>query len=180
MDPTVCPLLLLRLRLRLLLHLVLLLLCSVCAAPASLSLSCSSSLPLQAIYGGDLEVLELLSSTKGVDIHSLNNFGCGAAFWAAAAGNVDTCRWLLAKGIDFTLVNGAGHAAVHKAAWRGHREALEWMLLDPQGPRLLYQLRMQAADGRDPVQKASVNGHAAIASWLETLRQDQPDALPHC
>ena len=150
MDPTVCPLLLLLVLLVLLLLFLLhqlllddlllhLIPCSVCPAPPSLSLS---SLPLQAIYGGDLEVLELLSSTKGVDIHSLNNFGCGAAFWAAAAGNVDTCRsqsfssssscssssppacrWLLAKGIDFTLVNGAGHAAVHKVGGRATRAA---------------------------------------------------------
>ena len=41
-----------------------------------------------AVYGGHLPSLELLSCHPDVDIHGLNHFGCGAAFWAAAAGNV--------------------------------------------------------------------------------------------
>eukprot|EP00960_Hanusia_phi_P017112 503379-Hanusia_phi.AAC.1 len=150
----------------------------------------SRSHPLQAIYGGDLEVLELLASTPGVDIHSLNHFGCGAAFWAAAAGNVQTCRFASGsrghtsvhkvggKGAGAGALAGSCTQASRQAAWRGHKEALEWMLLDPEGPKLLYQLNMLAADGRDPVQKASVNGHAGMAAWLESLRESELGTLP--
>lgn len=45
-----------------------------------------------------------------------NNFGCGAAFWAAAAGRPATCEWLFAQGVSFHLVNQAGHTSVHKVA----------------------------------------------------------------
>jgi hypothetical protein len=41
-----------------------------------------------AVYGGHLPTLALLHSHPDVDIHALNHFGCGAAFWAAAGGNV--------------------------------------------------------------------------------------------
>ena len=41
-----------------------------------------------AIYGGHLPTLRLLASHGDVDIHALNHYGCGAAFWAAASGNV--------------------------------------------------------------------------------------------
>ena len=88
--------------------------------------------------------------------------GCSCA-------QVETCRWLLERGIDFTLVNQAGHTAVHKAAWKGHKACLEWMLVDAEGPHLAYQLRMLAADDRTPADKARVNGHAAVATWLLAL-----------
>ena len=41
-----------------------------------------------AVYGGHLPTLQLLASNSRVDMHALNNYGCGAAFWAAASGNV--------------------------------------------------------------------------------------------
>jgi hypothetical protein len=41
-----------------------------------------------AIYGGHLPTLRLLASHGDVDMHALNHYGCGAAFWAAASGNV--------------------------------------------------------------------------------------------
>jgi len=123
-----------------------------------------------AVYGGHIPTMALLADNPSVDVHALNHFGCGAAFWAAAAGDPETCRWLYARGIDFNLVNQAGHAAVHKAAWRGHRDALKWMLEDPQGPDLRYQLEMPAADGRMPEEKAMVNGFSAIATWLKNMR----------
>lgn len=44
-----------------------------------------------AIYGGHLPTLRYLASRDDVDIHALNNYGCGAAFWAAASGKVPTC-----------------------------------------------------------------------------------------
>lgn len=41
------------------------------------------------------------------------------------------------------------------------------MIDDESGPHLAYQLVQPAADGRLPVDKAKVNGHAAVALWLE-------------
>ena len=41
-----------------------------------------------AVYGGDGSTLALLVAHPDVDIHALNHFGCGAAFWAAASGDV--------------------------------------------------------------------------------------------
>ena len=73
-----------------------------------------------------------------VDVGALNRFGCAAVQWAAAAGNVSTLRWLQSKGLSLAHVNDANHGAVVKAAWKGHREALEWLLLNPEGPRLLW------------------------------------------
>ena len=93
-----------------------------------------------AVYGGHLPTLALLAAHPGVDKHGRNNFGCGAAFWAAAAGNVTTCQWLYELGIDFALVNDAGHTSVHKAAWKGHHECLKWMICDDKGPKLVLSL----------------------------------------
>ena len=61
---------------------------------------------------------------------------------------------------------------MHKAAWKGHKACLEWMLVDAEGPRLAYQLRMLAADDRTPADKARVNGHAAVATWLLALETE--------
>jgi ankyrin repeat protein len=130
-----------------------------------------------AIFGGHLPTLQLLAACPRVDVHALNYFGCGAAFWAAASGNVATCQWLYDLGIDFTLVNDAGHTAVHKAAWKGHEDCLKWMLLHDRGPSLGYQLHMLAADGRSPQDKARVNGHIAVANWLQTLEARFPVAV---
>ena len=127
-----------------------------------------------AIYGGDLPTLHFLAAHPEVDIHGLNYFGCGAAFWAAASGNVATCTWLLSQGIDFSLINDAGHTAVHKAAWKGHKTCLTWMILSEDGPGLGYQLHMLAADGRTPEDKARVNGHTAVANWLQSLQARFP------
>jgi ankyrin repeat protein len=45
-----------------------------------------------AIFGGSIEVMQLLEGNNRVDLHAQNHFGCGAAFWAAASGRVETCR----------------------------------------------------------------------------------------
>ena len=55
-------------------------------------------------------------------------------------------RWLYEHGLDFSVINDAGHGCVQKAAWRGHKEALQWLLLDEEGPQLLWQLHPLVAD----------------------------------
>ena len=62
--------------------------------------------------------MDLLADHPLVDVAALNRFGCAAVQWAAAAGNVESCRWLQARGILLTHVNHARHGAVQKAAWK--------------------------------------------------------------
>ena len=40
--------------------------------------------------------MDLLADHPRVDVAALNRFGCAAVQWAAAAGSVDSCRWLQA------------------------------------------------------------------------------------
>ena len=89
--------------------------------------------------------------------------------WAAAAGNVGTCKWLLAKGIDLSHVNTARHGAIVKAAWKGHDECLKWLLHDEAGPRLTWQLQMRDLDGRTVAELAAMNGQHRTAEWLQRL-----------
>ena len=98
-----------------------------------------------AVYGcsgtGDLSTLETVASylTKN-DLHHRNKFGCTAIHWAATGGNVLVLKWLYEKGLDFNVVNDAGYGAVSKAAYHRHKEALEWLLVDKNGPQLIWQL----------------------------------------
>ena len=91
--------------------------------------------------------------------------------WAAAAGNEDTCRWLLEKGIDLSHVNTARHGAVVKAAWKGHAPLLRWLLHADDGPRLTAQLTMRDLDGRTVAELARLNGQEEVADWLGGLIQ---------
>ena len=120
-----------------------------------------------AILGGHQPTMELLA--ERVDLQAVNRFGCAAVQWAAAAGNVETLKWLQRKGVDLSHVNHARHGAIVKAAWKGHDDALRWLLLDGDGPRLTPQLALRDHDGRDVAQLAAMNGMDATAKWLEPL-----------
>ena len=84
-----------------------------------------------------------------MDIHALNKFGCAAVQWAAAAGNVSTCRWLMSKGVSFEHVNHVRHGALNKAAVKGHVEAVRWLLYAEDGPKLISQLLLLDLQGRE-------------------------------
>ena len=58
-----------------------------------------------------------------------------------AGGDVVVLKWLHARGLSFDVVNNAGFGAVSKAAYHRHKEALRWLLLDKEGPSLLWQLQ---------------------------------------
>lgn len=58
----------------------------------------------------------------GLDIEAVSNAGCNSAVWAAAAGRVDMCEFLLSQGAQFDKVNYWGHGVVSKASWHGHDE----------------------------------------------------------
>ena len=113
--------------------------------------------------------MELLASHPKVDIHALNKFGCAAVQWAAAAGNVATCRWLLSKGVSFAHVNHVRHGALNKAAVKGHVEAVRWLLHAEDGPRLEEQLTLLDLDGRTVAELARLMGQGKMADWLDEL-----------
>ena len=89
--------------------------------------------------------------------------------WAAAAGQVETLRWLQSRGLELGHVNAANHGAIVKAAWKGHRDALEWLLHADDGPRLTSQLLMPDLEGRTVDELVRLNGQEAVANWLQGL-----------
>jgi len=122
-----------------------------------------------AVFGGHRPTMELLGAHPKVDLEAINKFGCAAVQWAAASGNVDTLRWLQAKGLSLGHVNAANHGAVVKAAWKGHMDALHWLLIDPEGPRLVWQCGLRDPEGRSVADQAAMNGMQAAAEWLAPL-----------
>ena len=122
-----------------------------------------------AVFGGHRPTMELIAAHPDVDINGMNRFGCAAVQWAAAAGNVDTLRWLHTRGLELGHVNGACHGAVAKAAWKGHLPALEWLLLDPSGPCLRWQCALRDPEGRSVAELAAMNGMHEAATLLAPL-----------
>ena len=120
-----------------------------------------------------MPTMELLAAHPRVDVRALNKFGCAAVQWAAAAGRVESLRWLQAKGLSLGHVNAANHGAIVKAAWKGHREACEWLLLDPEGPRLTAQLELLDLEGRTVAELVRQNGQHEMADWLHGLIQER-------
>jgi len=120
-----------------------------------------------AVFGGEQRTMELMASHPDVDVASMNRFGCAAVQWAAAAGRVDTLRWLQAKGLSLSHVNGARHGAVMKAAWKGHLEALEWLVRAEDGPHLVEQLDILDENGASVAELARQNGMPETAGWLQ-------------
>jgi len=131
------------------------------------------------VLSGHLGTMELLASHPRVDIHSLNKFGCAAVQWAAAAGNVQTLRWLQAKGLSLGHVNAANHGAIVKAAWKGHLEALQWLLYGDDGPRLTEQLDLLDLEGRTVAELVRQNGQHEVATWLQARIQERAAAKGH-
>ena len=122
-----------------------------------------------AVFGGHRPTMDLLADHPLVDVAALNRFGCAAVQWAAAAGSVESCRWLQARGISLTHVNRARHGAVQKAAWKGHDECLRWLLLAEDGPKLTAQIAMRDFDGVAVPEQVRANGQHRTADWLDEL-----------
>ena len=104
-----------------------------------------------------------------VDIHALNKFGCAAVQWAASAGNVSTCRWLMSKGVSFEHVNHVRHGALNKAAVKGHVEAVRWLLYAEDGPKLISQLLLLDLEGRTVADLCYLMRQDAVGAWLDGL-----------
>mmetsp|Transcript_19756 Transcript_19756/g.66702 ORF Transcript_19756/g.66702 Transcript_19756/m.66702 type:complete len:229 (+) Transcript_19756:231-917(+) len=136
-------------------------------ADVSLRMKDDSSAFDWAVLGGHQPTMELLA--RLVDLAAVNRFGCAAVQWAAAAGNVETLRWLQRRGVDLGHVNAANHGAVVKAAWKGHDDALRWLLHAADGPQLTGQLVLRDKEGRSVDEMAAMNGMEATARWLAPL-----------
>jgi len=68
--------------------------------PRATALTSSLPPPLlwrRAVFGGHRPTMDLLANHPRVDVAALNRFGCAAVQWAAAAGNVESCKWLQAR-----------------------------------------------------------------------------------
>lgn len=153
-------------------------------ADVNLRMKDGSSIFDWAVFGGNLETISFLARNPNIDIHSLNQFGCGAAFWASAAGRVDVAKYLLEIDVDFKLINHAGHSAVGKAAWKGYRDLVEWLIEAVDGPKLGYQCYIPAVDGRTPLEKATLAGHTHVATYIAAFMAANPkspiEAVPAC
>ena len=93
--------------------------------------------------------------------------------WAAAAGRVDTLRWLQGRGLSLAHVNAVNHGAVVKAAWKGHLDALRWLLFAPDGPQLTDQLTLLNIEGKNVAELVRENNQHEAADWLDPLIKKQ-------
>ncbi|KAK3238326.1 hypothetical protein CYMTET_51654 [Cymbomonas tetramitiformis] len=123
-----------------------------------------------AVMGGELPLIAWLMELPQMDVSTRNAFGCTAVHWAAASGNLGTCKWMYKRGFDFSAINHANHGVVNAAAWKGHREVVQWALLEPEGPRLTTQLYDVDHEGLSLVQLVRLGGHPDLANWLEWLQ----------
>ena len=89
--------------------------------------------------------------------------------WAASAGNVSTCRWLVSKGVSFEHVNHVRHGALNKAAVKGHVEAVRWLLYAEDGPKLIGQLLLLDLEGRTVADLCYLMRQDAVGAWLDEL-----------
>ena len=130
----------------------------------------------------------LKDDVPGLDVHSTNISGCGAAHWAGATGNVATCKWLFANGFDLGVTNHANHGLVNSAAYKGTtlaarafcvccsggRGGMPWHLGQPAQQEGVG-LRAQAA--QDPRRAAA---WPAVSSPIDTITGSGARAHPLC
>ena len=85
--------------------------------------------------------------------------GCTPLHFAAHAGHIPVCRWLLTQGVDPGKKDTQGRTALHGAAFNGHTECMALML--SHDPELV--------DDRDD-DGYSILHHAAINGQLEAVK----------
>ncbi|PMD49999.1 ankyrin repeat protein, partial [Hyaloscypha bicolor E] len=69
---------------------------------------------------GHLKVVQILLSTKLVDVNSQSTTGRPPIFWAAASGYHDIVRLLLQAGADPSLIDENGNTLLSIAKQNGH------------------------------------------------------------
>ena len=111
--------------------------------------------------GGDVLALETLLACGG-RVDAVDEAGRTALYVAAAEGQSDVVRWLLANGADPLLRAGDGRTALHAAAANGHGGVAE-LLLAAAGPRGATSL-IQAPDAqqRTAAELAHVGRHLDV------------------
>lgn len=131
-----------------------------------------------AVLGGDLATVQHLYGRLSRDeAHTPNQHGCGAAHWAAAAGNVEVAVWLYERGFKFDELNDSRHGVVNAAAWKGHKAMVEWLVLAPTGPQLVDQVFNRDHFGRTTVDDIRDDDRIDLARWLESCAA-KPRAKP--
>ena len=138
---------------------------AACGADPDARTGADGTTPLHlAVWQGQRQVVAWLLDECGCDLHALNAFGCNASQWAAQSGDVGMCRFLQRRGLDLGVLNRNGHSAVHKAAVKGRAEVCRWLL----GSAGLGAAHLAAdADGNTPARMAALEGHPALAAWLQ-------------
>lgn len=121
-----------------------------------------------AVHGGYVTMVETIFAIDPAMAQWTNDFGCSAVHWAAAAGHLEVCKWLMTYDFDFHLLNRSNHGALEAAAWKGHRHVVEWCLTDASGPGLHKQLQLLDQQGRTVADLCREAGHAALATLLKT------------
>ena len=87
--------------------------------------------------------------------------GCTPLHFAAHAGHVAVCKWLVEKGVDPGKKDSRGRIALHGAAFNGHTNCMALML--SHRPELVNDLDK---DGNSALHRAAVNGHLEAVKLL--------------
>jgi ankyrin repeat protein len=118
-----------------------------------------------AIWGGHIPAIQWILDNSALDPRTRNYFGCTAAHWCAARGDVELCQWFHRAGLPFNTVNKGGHSPLHKAAWHGQENIVYWLV---DGVRLGHTIHRRDWNGRSVIDLAAMNGHTLLATWLRT------------
>ena len=87
--------------------------------------------------------------------------GCTPLHFAAHAGHIPVCKWLLSQGVDPGKKDTQGRTALHGAAFNGHTECMGLML--SQDPKLVND---RDNDGYSLLHHAAINGQLEAVKLL--------------
>jgi ankyrin repeat protein len=116
-----------------------------------------------AVWGGHIPSIQWILDHSTLDPSTRNYYGCTAAHWCAARGDMELCRWFHRRGLPFNTVNTGGHSPLHKAAWHGHQEVCYWLVDEVRLGHTVYRRDWK---GQSVVDMAAANGHSSLAAWL--------------
>ncbi|CAK9076138.1 unnamed protein product [Durusdinium trenchii] len=116
---------------------------------------------MYAVFGGQLETLELLLQSKA-EVNHQNNTKCTALMLAADLGHTSSLKRLLTARADVSLQASDSTTALTNAAQKGHQEVVEELLCVGQ----------EQASLADALWWAAEYGHASIVERLFHYKVD--------
>ncbi|KAF0694338.1 Aste57867_14791 [Aphanomyces stellatus] len=120
-----------------------------------------------AAYAGDLPALEALVRSGTWNPERQDHNGCNALVWAAGAGQLAVCRYLVDScRLDAAVLQGKRgmrRNALHWAARNGHIHVCHWLVHDLHVP-----VDAPTADGTTAFHYAVWNQQLAMCTWLVT------------